>query len=257
MTTNYSCHVCGKICKSLKSLRSHMNWHDSKYANACSGNGKLISKTLSKIAKENKKSKEAAYFVSPNHCTQCHGTLPFEKRGNKFCNQSCSATYFNSSRKKPKTIYNKKHGRQRRIIIQCSECKSDFSVIPSGKNRKYCSVGCSNKNKYHPGSNKKHTSIYKGYKMDSGAELAFAKLLDSHNISWIKNSSKFFTFTDSKGILRKYYPDFYLQEYDYWVEIKGKRYIREDDDLRLMSVGDNIELIMSYDIKLPKIVMAD
>ena len=89
--------------------------------------------------------------------------------------------------------------------------------------------------------------------MDSGAELAFAQLLDKHNIRWIKNSKIFFTFVDSTGKQRKYYPDFYLEEYDSWVEIKGKRYIREDDNLRLKAV-DNIELIMSDDIKLPKCV---
>jgi hypothetical protein len=42
--------------------------------------------------------------------------------------------------------------------------------------------------------------------MDSGAELAFAQLLDKHNIEWVKNSSTFFEYLPNK----KYYPDFYL-----------------------------------------------
>jgi len=89
--------------------------------------------------------------------------------------------------------------------------------------------------------------------MDSGAEYQFALLLDKHQIQWIKNTTTYFSFTDSAGKTRKYYPDFYLKDYDHWVEIKGERYIREDDDLRLAAVG-NIERIMSKDIRLPRCV---
>lgn len=89
--------------------------------------------------------------------------------------------------------------------------------------------------------------------MDSGAELAFAQLLDQHGIKWEKNSTRSFPFVDSKGKDRLYYPDFYLPDHDYWVEIKGKRYVREDDQLRLAVVG-NIELIMSNAIRLPRCI---
>ena len=89
--------------------------------------------------------------------------------------------------------------------------------------------------------------------MDSGAELAFAQLLDKHEIRWTKNSTICFPFVDSGGKHRRYYPDFYLEDYDYWVEIKGKYYIRPDDDLRLKAVP-RIERIMSDNIKLPSFV---
>jgi len=90
--------------------------------------------------------------------------------------------------------------------------------------------------------------------MDSGAELTFAQLLDQHSITWTKNTTKWFAFIDNKGKERKYYPDFYLIDYDFWIEVKGKRYIRPDDHLRLAAVGSNIERIMSHNIKLPKCV---
>lgn len=90
--------------------------------------------------------------------------------------------------------------------------------------------------------------------MDSGAELAFAKLLDSHKIHWIKNSSKYFTFVDSSGKSRKYYPDFYLPDFDFWVEIKGRKYVRQDDDLRIKAVGENIELMFSHELRLPNCI---
>lgn len=235
-----------------------MNWHNPKYASSCSGNGEKIRSSLKAKAAYQQQAKETLYLESPNYCKHCSSVLPYAKRANIFCNSSCSASHNNPKRAKPKQ-HNpiKKENRNPKIIISCKECGDNIAVPSWEKSRKYCSVECSNKNKYHPNSIKKHTSIYKGYKMDSGAELAFAQLLDSHNITWIKNSTKFFTFIDSKGVVRKYYPDFYLTEYDHWVEIKGKRYIREDDDLRLKSVGDNIELIMSHDIRLPSVIMAD
>lgn len=84
--------------------------------------------------------------------------------------------------------------------------------------------------------------------MDSGAELAFAQLLDKHNIKWTKNSSIWFEYIPGK----KYYPDFYLEEFNQWIEIKGKYYLRENDNLRWASVP-NLEVIWSNNIKLPAV----
>ena len=87
--------------------------------------------------------------------------------------------------------------------------------------------------------------------MDSGAELKFAILLDEHNINWIKNTSKAFPYVDENGKNRKYYPDFYLPDYDWWVEIKGKRFYNQArQQLQLEAVG-NIELMFAGDIKIP------
>jgi hypothetical protein len=50
---------------------------------------------------------------------------------------------------------------------------------------------------------------------------------------------------NSNGKTSKYYPDFYLKQYDVWVEIKGRRYIRSDDYLRRAAVGKPVFLIIS------------
>jgi hypothetical protein len=88
--------------------------------------------------------------------------------------------------------------------------------------------------------------------MDSGAELAFAKLLDSHNIEWLKNSTTYFTFTYPTGKPGKYYPDFYLPKYNAWIEIKGKKYYRSDDPIR-WAVVPNHECIFSHQLRLPAV----
>jgi endogenous inhibitor of DNA gyrase (YacG/DUF329 family) len=209
------------------------------------------------------------------YCPKCQ--TPFNPTGKwglkKFCSKKCansrtrSDAFKKHARKlalaKPSgwaaTSFNRKkvgteNGNYKkwlnlRSTVNCKECSVLFEVAYSKRHRKYCSVLCSNKNKYHLNSNRKKISLYKGYRMDSGAELIFAKECDKLNINWHKNTITFFPFVDSTGKASKYYPDFYLPTYDCWVEIKGRRYIRTDDSLRRASVDKPIYLIMSNQFK--------
>lgn len=85
--------------------------------------------------------------------------------------------------------------------------------------------------------------------MDSGAELIFTQQCELLKIHWHKNTTQYFIFTDSNNQQRKYYPDFYLKDYDIYVEIKGKRYVRPDDELRRACVGKPVFLIISNQFK--------
>jgi hypothetical protein len=67
--------------------------------------------------------------------------------------------------------------------------------------------------------------IYKGFKLKGTWELETAKWLDRQNIKWT-NISKGFDY-EWKGSTHIYYPDFYLIEYDRYIEVKG--YERERD----------------------------
>ena len=138
---------------------------------------------------------------------------------------------------------------KKRLTLACLDCKKLFEVPFSQRHRKYCSIDCTNKNKYHPNSTKKHRTFYNGYWMDSGAELLFAQELDKLNIHWHKNSTEYFSFTKSNNKQSKYYPDFYLKDYDIWVEVKGLRYVREDDELRRAAVPKPVFLLISNKFK--------
>ena len=50
-------------------------------------------------------------------------------------------------------------------------------------------------------------------------EVEFAKLLDEKDIKWIYTNDKFDYVYENK--IHKYYPDFYLPEFDTYIEIKG------------------------------------
>lgn len=66
----------------------------------------------------------------------------------------------------------------------------------------------------------RHTHIlYKGIPMDSSWEVKLAKSLDDHGILWVRPKS--IQFVDRKGLKRRYLPDFYLPEYDVYLDPKN------------------------------------
>jgi Zn finger protein HypA/HybF involved in hydrogenase expression len=75
-----------------------------------------------KIISEEKK---VSYLNNPNLCTCCNSPIAYEKRNNKFCSQSCSASFNNSAR-----------GRK---TSSCLNCGKEI-----GEGGKYCSRICQN-----------------------------------------------------------------------------------------------------------------
>ncbi len=141
----------------------------------------------------------------------------------------------------------------RKIIKICPECKESFNDTLNGT-KIYCSARCFRSSGKCGGlrenSTRVHRSIYKGFQMDSGAEQFFAKTLDALNIKWDKNKSIFFPYL-YMGKNKKYYPDFFLPEYDLWVEIKGKRYVEKWLPEKLNALKENgkkIILLFSHEI---------
>ena len=57
--------------------------------------------------------------------------------------------------------------------------------------------------------------------MDSTWEVACAKRLDELKIRWIRNPSIKFKYTTRGRRVRNYIPDFYLPDYNVYIEVKG------------------------------------
>ena len=57
--------------------------------------------------------------------------------------------------------------------------------------------------------------------MDSTWEVAMAKKLDELTIRWIRNDNMKLEYTTIRGRKRRYIPDFYLPDYDLYIEVKG------------------------------------
>ena len=78
------------------------------------------------------------YLNNPKLCNHCQSVIPYEKRVNNYCSQSCAATKNNIGRIKNlqglngKTVFTKKDKKIKNVCLNCKkECK-----------RKYCSVQC-------------------------------------------------------------------------------------------------------------------
>lgn len=91
--------------------------------------GYLASKE--KIVEQTKKRIDD-YQSNPISCGNCSSALPYEKRYNKFCSQSCAATTNNKVTKQPKSTY---------VCLGCGVSgEKKQSTI-----RKFCSNGCQQK----------------------------------------------------------------------------------------------------------------
>ena len=77
---------------------------------------------------------------------------------------------------------------------------------------------------------------YKGFKLKGSWELETAKWLDRNNIKWT-NEIKGFEY-DWEGSVHLYYPDFYLNDLNLYVEVKG--YERERDRAKWKVIPDLI-----------------
>jgi len=66
---------------------------------------------------------------------------------------------------------------------------------------------------------------YNGYKVKGSWELIVAQVLDKYNITWTNNVSGYEYYWN--GTKHLYFPDFYLPEYNVFIEVKG--YQRDRD----------------------------
>ena len=86
--------------------------------------------------------------------------------------------------------------------------------------------------------------------LDSRWEIEFIDILNFHNIKWKKNYSSFEYEWESKK--KRYIPDFYLEELNMWIEVKG--WEREIDHVKWKDFPEHLKIIRRIDLdKLKKI----
>lgn len=89
--------------------------------------------------------------------------------------------------------------------------------------------------------------MYNGVSLDSSWELALAIRLDEINVKWIR--PKPIGWFDSGGVRHNYFPDFYLSEYDLYLDPKNPFAVKvQREKLNiLMEQYDNIIIIKSLE----------
>lgn len=214
------------------------------------------SKLLAKTRKEE-------YYKNPIKCKNCEKPIPYEKkRYNTFCSKSCSAQAGNKSRGKRsketklkisatmKQVSKRQFETGKRIRTGQTRCRVSFKnckicnklfTVKNYNETKTCSRECMIKAKqsrsYQNGSRK--TYYYKGVILESSWELEIAKLLDKRKIEWIR--PKPIPWTDKKNKTRLYYPDFYLPEYNLYLDPKNP-YCMELDKTKMEEISKKVSI---------------
>jgi hypothetical protein len=128
---------------------------------------------------------------------------------------------------------NNPHYRGGKIDKVCP-CGVVFEVFPARKDTaKYCSREC--KKKYSVSLSKIYE--YKGLRLRSSWELAFAQYLDSKNYNWKYEPE---TFETSCGF---YTPDFWVDEFSSYFEVKG--FFRKDAEQKFNEFKENHPIVLA------------
>lgn len=172
-------------------------------------------------------------------CIMCGRGVDFRKKNrNKFCSPEC----FYLSRIKLDRFQD------------CIICKKTFKLAKTNLKRITCSKPCEREkhvlNSVDP--NKKQSGCsymgkkcsYNGVSFDSSWEVQIAKWLDSNNIKWIRDRKINLNYKDKEGKIRRYIPDFYLEDMNVYLDPKNKRVVKmQEYKISQVLKENNINLI--------------
>ena len=140
--------------------------------------------------------------------------------------------------------------------FKCEICNNSFIKTSNKhlyKDQKTCSDLCLKKlisrnstNNINCGGETNYKKFkYKNIWMDSSWELKIATWLDNNNIIWKRDRKIIFYWTDSENKKRRYYPDFYLPQYDIYLDPKNK-FKLEKDRIKLNQVIKENDICLIY-----------
>lgn len=198
-------------------------------------------------------------FAIKRNCLWCKKEFESttHKKGKKCCSLGCSHRYSQSN--VDPDIHRQSVQRcstyPREKELTCAVCGNRFTKMVKCNSEtvktcgKKCLIELMRKNA-RSNPNCGGDTQYRKYKyhdiwMDSRWEVELATWMDVKGIKWERSRKKhMFWWTDAAGEKRRYYPDFYLPEFDIYVDPKNK-YLISVDKLKIESVikENNIRLV--------------
>lgn len=279
----YQC-ICGEIFDKPQFFNGHkqgckihlLNKYGSlkRYYDIKNRSSKIAAQTRIRN-NQKKRSDNLAHWIQEQHkCEKC-GKIMTEKYGSgRFCSKSCANSHVRSEESKEKTSKSMKksglHGAALRSHLNrieacqnlddelnrtCIVCGNQIPLSAS-KIRKTCSDECKKQllRKHaidrHLGGPSKVSSYgkrgsYKGIHCDSTYELGFLVYCIDHDINIIRNNKSFQYEYNQK--IHNYYPDFYLPDYNIFIEIKGRNIGPVQEKLNCVTASGNLVKILYYD----------
>lgn len=147
----------------------------------------------------------------------------------------------------------KKHNVKRYYKRICKNCNVSFSA--NKISTKFCCVKCfintplPKRGGLRDGGGHSKVYLYESHIAGSmklnNDEIQVAKILDSLKLNWIRNT-KGFPYVSLENKNRNYYPDFYIKDFDVFVEYKG--FVTKEMDHKMKNaVNDNkFKLLIIY-----------
>ncbi len=211
-------------------------------------------------------------------CLKCK---TFHNKYGTYCSRKCANSRIITKKTKEKisATFQSKHPQQ--IKIFCVGCEKEKEVLWNKRFNKCCSRLCLKNYKTrilsgrHFLSGKDRKKGSGGYREKGGRqkylkyeskiaglltlnkdEIRVAKILDKLNLSWKRNNIGF-KYKTTEEIERKYYPDFYIKDYNYYLEYKGwctekmthkMKEAKNDNDLNLFIIYSEKYKRMGLDI---------
>jgi len=123
-----------------------------------------------------------------------------------------------------------KRSQKEKILKYCINCNTKMELRPSDTD-KFCSLKCKNESiekgylkgksgGLREGAGRSKSGWYKGYYCNSSYELAWVIYSLDNNVKF-KRNTKGFEYLNTEGYISNYYPDFYIESEETYIEIKG------------------------------------
>lgn len=228
----------------------------------------LAAQVKARIANDNNKQKRIdTYLQSPKCCANpvCTNILAYDKRKNEYCSKTCSAQINNIGRnsslakraKQSSALKGRKYpGRGNGSTFSkvsfktCSVCEKLFTIRGGAHKwtRKTCSQDCKTiasvgLRTYQNGSRKPiwYYNSHQGKEvlLDSSWEAKVASVLDQKSLRWSRPDP--IKWIDSKNKAHLYWPDFYLIDYNIYLDPKNP-YCMSLDTEKLDAVSKLIQI---------------
>jgi len=193
-------------------------------------------------------------------CEKCNNEYDTIYGSGRFCSRNCanSRTWSSSDRKKKSESAKKSLRVQEalkkaikkspvnkvkleRIINVCNVCNGDIQTNVKRNQTYHKECWYSIAGGYRKGSGRSKGSYYREQWFDSDFEIEVAKFLDDNNIQWIRNTQRFYYIWNGKKTY--YIPDFYLKDYQLFLETKGYWWADKEQRTKCAVATNNIQWI--------------
>ena len=234
---HYCCRECkDEGAKKLNAAQRLIDWQSTKHiCEHCGkvmaikyGSGRFCSKSCANTHSHTEESKQKISIGMKNFIS-INGTALQEANGNKTALLRYgifNARYSYSQNPKVCCVCGKQIPYSQRVNKTCSKECYRLLMSNNAKERKF--GGLTNGG----GLRSKHGS-YKSIHCDSTFELIYLIYCLENNIN-IQRNTKAFSYINSCGVRKRYYPDFYMPDTDTYIEVKG--YKDCNVDLKLEAV---------------------